>query len=354
MGGKALLETKTRRYLAAEFVALAADVKSKLAQVLPDCRIEVVPYYRNKESFGDLDLLVEDNNALERVLNNLDQLGVTELVRPKSKSENFNPETQTWSLGGFGELQVDLIFMPSEHFDSALSYYSYNDLGNFVGRTADSMGFAYGHKGLTYTLMDPDNSAVRIEKMVVSSDTKAVLEFLGFDYERFAKGFDTLEEVIDYAMSTPYLQPNFFNTENRNHRARSRDNKRDSYKQMWKTLVEKGVQVDVDSLPTPQEQLTRAFKVFPEFGERYKRLLADHAAMREVRDAERKRVKARYSAEKVREWTGTAGKSLGVFMGYMREVAQSTVGMPVSEYVASLSDDQVKEWVLTCHQNWQS
>lgn len=352
MGGRALKETKTRRYLVEEFVTLAAEVKSKLAQVIPDCRIEVIPYFRNKESFGDLDLLIENKDAATRVRESLTQLGVTELVHPKPKSENWNPDMQTWSVGGFGELQVDFIFVPPEFFDSALAYYSYNDLGNFIGRTADSMGLSYGFKGLTYNLMDPDNDAVRIEKIVISTDTKAILEFLGFDYAVFDQGFDTLDEIIEFAMATPYLQPSYFDVENRNHRARSRDTKRDNYKLMWQTLQARNVQVNVADLPTCAEQLQRAHDTFPTFAECHQRLLEDHAAFRAKRDEERKRVKARFSAQKVIEWTGITGTDLGVFMGFLRE-SSAAAGTPVSEYVASLSDEQVKNWVLSCQQNWQ-
>jgi hypothetical protein len=59
MGGNALKEIETRRVNRAEYDQIKNIVLSKLAQRITGARINDILAYRTKESFGDLDVLVE-------------------------------------------------------------------------------------------------------------------------------------------------------------------------------------------------------------------------------------------------------------------------------------------------------
>jgi len=56
MGGKALKHTYTRRYERAEFEEIKKEIYPKLNKYFS--QVAVPLYYRNKESFGDIDFVV--------------------------------------------------------------------------------------------------------------------------------------------------------------------------------------------------------------------------------------------------------------------------------------------------------
>ena len=91
-----------------------------------------------------------------------------------------------------------------------------------------------------------------MEKLFISNFDQA-LEFLGFDSSRFAQGFNTIDDILDYVASSKYFCKDFFLFENRNHDQRKRDVKRPTYTralEYFDTLVE------VKS----RDEVTRAFK----------------------------------------------------------------------------------------------
>jgi hypothetical protein len=353
MGGNALQETYTRRYEKAEYFAFAEHVTNILKAALPNVRIAVIEAFGDKDSFGDLDLLIEDlgdsgTDTREKMKGIYEDLGITELVRSKEFSETWAPEIETWSVGGFdGELQVDLIYVPTKYFESAERYYAYNDLGNMVGRVADSMGLKHGHRGLSYVLYDPTNDARVIKEISITTDYHQALAFLGYDVERFKQGFQTLQEILEFVLSTKYLLPRYFMLENRGYRNRVRDAKRPNYRAILALIAEKGL-VDHDDVPSKDDQLDRAAKLFPAFGAELAQEVSDFAEYKLTRSADREAVKSRFSAEVVSGITGINGTDLGIMMSVLREEALSK-GSSLSDYVKDLSTEAIVAWTSYVH-----
>lgn len=115
---------------------------------------------------------------------------------------------------------------PLEDFQTCRDYYTYNDLGNLIGRVAHKMGMKFGHLGLLYPLRDGDHL---IAELVVTRDTRQALEFMGYDFDRWNQGFDQLTDIFEFAASTPYFNPEAFTLENLNHRNRTRNRKRNTF-----------------------------------------------------------------------------------------------------------------------------
>jgi len=131
-----------------------------------------------------------------------------------------------WSMD-YKEIQVDLMFVDEEHFDSNLNYLSFNDLGNFIGRLAHGFGLRYGQEGLwvTYYFNNTKN------KIMISKDYPKIYEFLGLDYRRWLKGFATLEEIFEFVSESPYFNWQKFQPSELNRINRERNLKRTSYMQ---------------------------------------------------------------------------------------------------------------------------
>lgn len=322
MGGRALSNTETRRYSAAEYHAFAEKAVAALREILPDLRIEAVKAYRNKPDFGDLDIVVERSNAKERLEPHLEALGVTEVFR----------NGPVWSLG-WGDFQVDLIFQSSEEFEFATCYFAYNDLGNLMGRTAHSMGFKLGHNGLRYVFREGNH---KIAELVLTYDFDKALRFLGYTPVEYARGFDTLEEIFAFAASTMYYDPEPFLLENRSHRARVRDAKRPTYTAFLAYAQQHANEAGFLGSLTQEDHLRRARQLFPDFA------MALH--LQERQHARNKRVKALFNGQMVSEATGLEGKMLGAFIQQLRK-DDATHGGDLNDWILSTDEAARKQWL---------
>lgn len=333
MGGNALKNSETRRLMKDEYFALEAKVVGQLRKDFPGHRVEAVRAYRNKESFGDMDVLFESSGLTTNLSDYVKQTFASKEVVKNGSVTSFECE-------GF---QVDLLCTPSEEFDVSVNYFAWNDLGNLMGRVAHKMGFKYGHDGLKMVFRDGD---YQFAEVVVTRDVEQMVKFLGYDYDRLLKGFDTLEEMFAFAASTMFFNKDMYLLENRNHTSRMRDRKRASYREFllwcaeapnlpaypWADMKEKG------GPKYKLEFVKRAREFFPEFGAVYDKTMADFETW--------KQVKATFNGNLVREWTGLDGKELGEFMKHLREV-QNVMGKEAWEsMVLAAGQEGMKKWVM--------
>lgn len=215
MGGHALKNTYTRRYELKEFEAIQEDLYPKLERWFTKFGMPL--YYNNKESFGDIDIVVVTGPKFPYDMRNL----IEEEFEPNEIFHNGN----VWSFD-YKELQVDLLTVNPEHFESNLMYLSYNDLGNFIGRLAHQFGLKYGQEGLWYNHTFKGSKIARIP---VSKDYPKIYEFLGLDFDKWVDGFDELENIFEFIASSPYFDWRIFQLDSLNHINKERNLKRNSY-----------------------------------------------------------------------------------------------------------------------------
>jgi len=216
MGGLALKgkDTVTRRYERAEFDIISVELLDILKKDFK--RVAMPLFYKNKKSFGDADLIV----SMEGVNFNIRDY-ITTTFQPTEIFHNGN----CYSFD-YKELQVDLITLAPEHFDSNEMYLSYNDLGNFIGRIAQGFGLKYGQEGLWYEHYFKGSNIGRIQ---VSKDYREIYKFLGLSYERWEQGFDELEDIFDYIATCQFFNWELFQLSKLNKINRERNLKRKSY-----------------------------------------------------------------------------------------------------------------------------
>jgi len=214
MGGLALKKAHTRRYERAEFDIISKELIDTLRKDFK--RVAMPLFYSNKKSFGDADLIVSmegfDRNVRDYIV------------------ETFNP-IEIFHNGNcysfdYKELQIDLITLAQEHFDSNEMYLSYNDLGNFIGRIAQGFGLKYGQEGLWY---EHYYKGMNIGRIPISKNYKEIFKFLGLSYERWEAGFDELEDIFVYIATSPYFNWEMFQLDKLNKINRDRNLKRKSY-----------------------------------------------------------------------------------------------------------------------------
>lgn len=230
-----------------------------------------VKAYRQKETFGDLDLLVDGElfqfvpyeEIMEMLRVEFNHTGPLP-YKPKDKND------MVMSIGLPSDeeavyFQLDLIASSRVYYNFQSSYLNWNDLGNLVGVVASSNGFLkYGHDGLRYLFRDGDNL---FESVVLTNDWNKALDFFGYSKERYYAGFDNLLEIYEYAASSRYFSPSLYAFENRNHTQRTRDRKRPTYNGFLNWIEEQDA-VGYFNNKTPmnsEKWKERVYEFFPEF-----------------------------------------------------------------------------------------
>lgn len=335
MGGNALKHTTTRRYAKAEYEALRDEVLAQLRTDFPQQPAAAIPAYRAKESFGDLDVLfVTDGISGDWVDYVTATFAPHEVVK--------NGHVISFDVR---EFQVDLIGSAAADFAISLHYFAWNDLGNILGRLYHKMGFKYGHTGLSMIFKDGDYQYAELK---LSNEIEPILAFADLDSARFLAGFDTLEDIFQFAASSPYFNKAIYLLENRNHASRIRDRKRQTYNALLQWLMQ---QPHLTAYPwdSVREQggrqyqqafIERAFAHFPDFPARFAAVQAQFLLWKHSRE--------KFNGQQVQAWTGLEKQALGEFMRYVKVQAAVEFADTAAwqTWLAGASLPLIRTWVL--------
>lgn len=346
MGGNALKQIgiETERKGAKEYHVISKDVLHKLCILFPNRKIAITKAYANKESFGDCDILLESDNL------------PNEWIDLVSYALNNSPYVSNGDVVSFCymNLQIDIIKTKSELFTIAEVYFAFNDLGNLMGRIAHRIGFKYGQDGLWLRLIEGTEV---IAKIHVSSNPFEIFRFLGYKYEVFKEGFNTLEDVFKFAVSSEYFNKEIFYLENRNHKARVRDMKRPSYMAFLEWIKD----IDVPNkhpLHKSEEKiviekavfLNMAFSKFPGLIDKYLAAIKTHE--------NNKQAKLLWNGKVVSDITGLQDKDLGAFIKFckdtkMKELETSDPNV-FTNWVIEQTEFHIKAFVLYCLEKYNN
>lgn len=299
MGGQAL-GIQSSRIDKSDYIILFQFVKDVLPAIL------LIPSYEDKETFGDLDVIYPSSSGY-----------TPEIIREALIKCGFklykedNKNGKVYSLGIYWKgsvFQVDFIEEVDDKLGFAFNYYSWNDLGNLLGRVARNLNLKFGHAGLFYTQRSPFNDSIILKEHLLTSDFDEALRHLRYDPTRFRYGFKSLEDMFEFVKSSDFYDRAKFELHNRNAVARIRDRKRVNYNAFLKYT-------ENDVSPTKNERISDYFRLnyhfmkFPEFKKEYDLCAAKDKVVHEY--------KAIYNGDLVRTRTGLDGKELGMFMQYL-------------------------------------
>lgn len=329
MGGRALLQAgiETKRIDRNSFDKLYKELEPKLKTIYE--KVKLIPFYRTKETFGDMDILVSEPKSDLRLKGANDfRLLFQKLFKPNAIIHNGN----VWSFDQ-NSFQIDVIKTKPKYWDTTLTYYSYNDLGNLMGRIARRLGFRYGHYGLKGTFKS--KYGFSDYEYFVNDNIPLIFEFLGFDYDEFYAGFDTLEEIFEYVVNSEYFEPSIFLYENLDHTNRVRNKKRDSYRKFIEyisdTVLDENV-IDKDY------HFKRALVMFGDD-------LINNIETLKVYDEQLNRVRQKFNGNIVMELTGLKGRELGEFIKLFKNNILNNFNS-FNGYVLETPEETIKEHII--------
>jgi hypothetical protein len=304
MGGNALVSygINTVRFQKQDYQDIVREVSGTLREKC-NWKFYVIEAYREKESFGDMDMVIlqEDYHTPAYIKEFLLKNFGAVIVHRNSNTYSF----------AYKNFQIDLIFQPIEFFKSCCDYYNYSPSGNAVGKLYHQFKLSYGHEGLKYIIREEDvganpseNSHV-MKEVILSQDTREIHEILGLDHDRYIEGFDTEDEIFAWVCTSPFFNPELFSFEEMNHRARTRDRKRPDYNRLmvW-------IKRNQENLPKYEREPDKRL-YFPWILEAFPALKEDIAKCWNTY-RENALVKSKFNGKLVLDWIGlVSGKELG-------------------------------------------
>lgn len=219
MGGNAFKNLK--RISKDEYHDLFIEVKDKLEKsiFIKEPSIHLTRSVKSKESFGDMDLIVDSSNLKYYYINEL--------------ADEFNLSNDDIIKNGnvvsfkYKNFQIDLILTPYNNLQTSIDYFSWNDLSNLMGRVTHKHGIKFGHDGTWLTLRD---DTFHIGDILITKKTSDLCNYMGWNFDEWVNGFNTIEDAFNWLVKTPYFNKEIFSFENRNSESARRDKKRPNYR----------------------------------------------------------------------------------------------------------------------------
>jgi len=241
MGGKALNKygITTERKLTSDFLRIGIEIRDQIGYDFNyKLETEVVTCYHTKPDHGDLDLLIKIDNHFHNL-----GIDLKDYIK-----EAFNPQA-IHNNGGvysfdYQNFQIDFIPIKESKWETAKTYFSYDPLGNIMGKTFHKFGLSYGWEGLFYKFRNFNGRLAK--NILLTNDARRIFEFAGYDYDRYLQGFETLEDIMKFTINTKYFDSQIFQMDNLKSIDRKRNRKRGSYHIFLKYLEDNNIDTRYD------------------------------------------------------------------------------------------------------------
>lgn len=340
MGGKALRKygIETERKSSEEFFELAAKISAQLSFGLgitntvpiefkysPNIIATSVRCYRTKQDHGDLDVLLKiDHEFHNKNINLKDYI-----------EEHFKPQV-IHNNGGvlsfdYDNFQIDFIPIRESNWEIAQVYFSYDPLGNAMGKTFHKLNLSYGWDGLKYKYRNFNGR--NSNDIIISKDPRKIFEFGGYDYDRYLEGFDTVEDIFDFIIDGDFFDAEIFKMGNLNHIDRKRNRKRGSYHKFLE-YVEKNAPNKTFVFKKKSEYLPLVDEIFPESN------LMDRVEKLDEKDKINRKVNEKFNGHLImRLIPSLSGKSLGNFMNEFK----NDLGENYKQIILEMSPEDIEK-----------
>jgi hypothetical protein len=211
MGGRLLnqIGIQTERKTTRELYEIFNKIKINFPYEL-----KVIDFYRNKKTHGDLDILLKTND---------NKLNIINIIKDKINPSGIVTNGTTISFD-FDMFQIDIIIIKPDKWETSDIFYSYDPSGNLMGKISKGFGLHYGTDGLFYKLNNNKKN-----KYILSSNNEQIFNFLGYDFNEFKNGFDTLENIMDYIIDGKFFDKLLFDPMNLTSMDRKRSLKRPTF-----------------------------------------------------------------------------------------------------------------------------
>jgi len=327
MGGKALNKygVVTERKNTEEFLRIGREIQEHI-QFDFDFPVEtkIVTCYHQKPDHGDLDLLIKID---ERFHN--ENIDLREYIKIAFAPRAIHNNGGVYSFD-YQNFQIDFIPVRESKWETAKTYYSYDPLGNIMGKTFHKFGLSYGWDGLFYKFRNFNGRLA--QNILLSTDARKIFKFGGYDYDRYLQGFETLEDILKFAIDSKYFDTQIFQMDNLKSIDKKRNRKRGSYHVFLKYLKDNNINITYPFDKNKDNYLEWIDGAFPE-GK-----LLEKLSELQAKDRENKILSQKFNGDIVMTW--------------LPDLKGKELGHAITGFKASFDDDEdFREFILNADFN---
>lgn len=346
MGGKALKMIYTRRYNREEFYVLYDELKPKL-ELAFNTIADLVISYRSKSTFGDMDILLLNSG------NMLMPDEINKILIEQFSASQISRNSTVYSFD-YKQLQIDLIFTPTSNWETSKTFFSYNDLGNLLGKTYHKLGLSFGFSGLRFIYRTNEDRI--LEEFIITKDFRKTLEFIGLSYERYLEGFETMIDVYDYVISSKYFEPTPFHLENLDQKNRKRNAKRANYAAFIEYIEELFGKDDKDRSKKYRYDKNKS-KYYPVIHEYFKDDIDFLGELNrlDLKEERRKIIASKYNGNIIMHYIPElSGSNLGSFIKDHDLYIKINHNSTLKDLIFAMEHREIKELILTYYETWKT
>src|SRR3990167_4440435 len=184
------------RLPAKEYQEVEQRLKSYFDAKYGTSAYKIPRFYSNKPDFGDVDILLsydaqKDWSNKEQIVSDL---SVTQYKQAKN----------ILSLAFENKIQVDISIIPEDMLQTTWQFLCYNDLGNILGKIFRRFNLKYGEFGLAYVFRREKDQRYK-KDIILTKSMEDILRFLELSHDKWLTGFESLEEMFDWVINSPYF-----------------------------------------------------------------------------------------------------------------------------------------------------
>ena len=329
MGGRALKQIKTNRKSTEDFIKIYGELSKIIVEHLSN-EIHLVKYYHTKESHGDMDILlkisdIKDYEKINEFINNI--------IKPCEVLKN----DIVYSFNYF-DFQIDFILINESLWETAITYFDYDCLGNVMGKTYHKFNLSYGWNGLYYKFRNFNGRLC--DNILISRDPRKIFQFCDYDYDRYLLGFDYIEEIFDYIQKSKYFNADIFKMENLKGIDKKRNNKRNSYHSFLNYIETHKHQNNHEFNKDKDIYLPMIDNFFPEAK------FMDKLHNFNIIDKENKILSQKFNGDIVMSWLpNLMGKELGCVMSKFKDA----LGDDYKTFILNSTYNQIHDCFMNIH-----
>jgi hypothetical protein len=343
MGGKALNQygVFTERKNTEEFNQIGLEISQR---IYIDLKLvtSVVKCYHTKADHGDLDLLIKMPFTYRTYKTIVDNINWKDYILKTFAPQAVNCNGGVYSFD-YENFQIDFIPIPESKWDTALVYFSYDPCGNICGKTYHKFGLSYGWEGLFYKFRNSHGS--NHSDILISNDIRKIFEFGGYDYDRYLKGFDTLQDIFKFCIDGKYFDVDMFKFENLKHIDKKRNRKRVSYHVFLKYLEDNNINTVYNFEKDKNSYLPMIADFFKET-----EFIQEVEKLKEA-DRINKLVSEKFNGNIVMTWIPNLnGKELGAIIGKFK----NAIGEQYNEFILNSNYDKIKDFFMYVYDEYRT
>lgn len=297
MGGHAFAQASangeptlnTPRMSPADYERLKHIWLERISEFFPDGEVAVLAEAPEKSDYGDIDIFVALDKKVDfiEMAKQIRAMGIIcrssgkvqkcTLGVPMDGTTSLRPPVVYKAVTGTDPrkakpstsvtseeyAQIDIEIISLELRDWHKFHSSYGDMVSLLGRIVTHLGFTISDRGFWLRMKELDasktvehvNAADRDGVILLSSDPKQVMSFLGLSADNYDAGFKTLNELFEWLGACRLLSPEAVKPRKNNASERHRQSKRDVFAKFFREWLPKHTDMNLDQ--DEQEQKAR-------------------------------------------------------------------------------------------------